>query len=121
MPHFQTANFKMLNTVTSVSSNKITKQYFTRHNFQFGPLIRKQLAIYCKIIITRGLQIDLKFIMILFFRDLNRYYVTTMMSHLFSFKSNASLSRIFSGNALGYVDFGCSPSTVRSFTKINKE
>ena len=44
--------------------------------FTFGPLIHKQLAIYCKIIITSGLQIDLKFIMILFFRELNRYHVT---------------------------------------------
>ena len=33
----------------------------------------------------------------------------------------AALIRIFSGNALGYVDFGCSPSTVRSFTKIYTE
>ena len=32
--------------------------------FTFGPLIHKQLVIYCKIIITRGLQIGLKFIMI---------------------------------------------------------
>ena len=44
--------------------------------FTFGPLIHKQLAIYCKIIITLGLQIDLKFIMILFFRELNKYHVT---------------------------------------------
>ena len=44
--------------------------------FTFGPLIHKQLVIYCKIIITRGLQIGLKFIMILFFRELKRYHVT---------------------------------------------
>ena len=89
-----------------------SSQYFCRRSFH--PWTSYTSCIYCKPIITHGLNIDWTLLWYdIFFLRLEwilRVYDVTLILAL---NGIAALIRIFFGNALRYVSFGCLPSAVR--------